>query len=62
MTPEDFELYAEELLARHTPDELFDFLDSQGAFDRLKNPKLEDDELFVRCDDPLIVESLNNGS
>lgn len=62
MTPEDFELYAEELLAQYTPDELFDFMDEQGAFDRLKNPKLEDDELFVRCDDPLIVESLNNGS
>jgi|GEM_PF-5500707 len=36
MTPEEFTAFAQALLDQFTPDELFDFMDEQGAFDHLK--------------------------
>ena len=36
MTPEEFKIFAKKLIDSYTPDELFDFMDEQGAFDHLK--------------------------
>lgn len=36
MTPEEFTAYAQALLDQFTPNELFDFMNEQGAFDHLK--------------------------
>lgn len=50
MTPEEFENFAQALLDQFTPDELFDFMDKQGAFDSLKIDKVvELNEVFTPC-------------
>lgn len=57
MTPEEFTAFAQALLDQFTPDELFDFMDEQGAFDPLKIDKgVELNEIFTPCLD----EKLNN--
>lgn len=57
MTAEEFEDFAQALLDQFTADELFDFMDEQGAFDSLKIDKVvELNEISTSCLD----EKLNN--
>lgn len=56
MTPEKFKVFAQALLNQYTPDELWDFLDSQGAFDKLKQKNVEE----LKSTEILLKNEFNN--